>query len=49
MVGTVQLADSPQVPQSTKPVEVMFRHEGWFCGRAADGVTVAILRAPFPA
>ena len=47
--GTAQLADTPQLPQSIRPVAAVFWQAGWFCGRLADGWTVAILRAPWPA
>ena len=47
-LGTAQDADSVQLPQSMRPVVVSLRHAGWFCGRAADGLTLATLRAPSP-
>jgi hypothetical protein len=45
--GTGHEADTPQLPQSTRPLELV-RHCGWFCGRLADGLIVATLRAPSP-
>jgi len=45
--GTAQEADTPQLPQSMRPLEFV-RQAGWFCGRLADGLMVATLRAPSP-
>ena len=46
--GTAQLADTAQFPQSIRPVDAVVWQSGWFCGSAADGWTVATLRAPWP-
>ena len=46
--GTAQLAETPQLPQSIRPVDAVVWQAGWFCGRLADGWIVAILRAPEP-
>jgi hypothetical protein len=48
LVGTSHDADTAQVPQSISPVVASFRQAGWFCGSAADGSTLATLRAPMP-
>ena len=44
--GTVQEADSAQLPQSISPVADSLRQAGCDCGRDAEGWTVATLRAP---
>ena len=48
VAGTAHEAETAQLPQSTRPVAASVRQVGWFCGSAADGVTVATLRAPMP-
>ncbi len=44
--GTVQEADSCQLPQSTRPVEAWDRQAG--CERGVTGMEVAHFRAPAP-
>ena len=46
--GTLHVADTLQLPQSTSPVEPWPLHDGWSWGRTASGWTVATLRAPLP-
>ena len=48
VAGTGQLPDTAQLPQSIRPVVASLRQFGWFCGNAADGFTLATLRAPRP-
>jgi hypothetical protein len=48
VAGTAHDADSAQLPQSMSPVAAAVRHAGCVCGSAAEGVTVATLRAPIP-
>ncbi|SRR6266508_1050314 len=49
LAGTVQDADTPQLPQSTRPVVAWVRQAGWFCGSDADGrIPAATMRAPLP-
>ena len=47
-LGTLQVAETPQLPQSTKPVALWLVHEGCNWGSTASGWTVATLRAPLP-
>ena len=46
--GTVQEAETAQLPQSNRAVAASVMHSGWVCGNFADGLTSAILRAPAP-
>ena len=47
--GTAQDADTPQLPQSTNPVDALVRHEGCVWGSVTVGLMLAaILRAPLP-
>ena len=46
MLGTVHVAETPQLPQSMRPVACAVRHAGWL--RAVAGTLAAILRAPSP-
>ncbi len=48
LAGTFQVADTAQLPQSTRPVDGSLRQAGCACGKAADGSSVATLRAPAP-
>ena len=49
MVGTVQLAETPQSEQSTRPVAVLVAQAGWFCDTVMFGVEmVVICLAPSP-
>ena len=46
--GTAHDAETAQLPQSTRPVAASVRQAGCACGSAAEGSTVATLRAPVP-
>ena len=46
--GTLQVAETPQFPQSISPVELWPLHCGCSWGSTASGWTVATLRAPLP-
>ena len=48
VAGTAHDAETPQLPQSTRPVAASVRQAGWAWGSAAQGSTVATLRAPLP-
>ena len=48
MDGTFQVADTPQLPQSTRPVTVLVLQAGWFCDTEMFGVRLVIMRAPSP-
>ena len=41
----VHEAETAQLPQSTRPVLLTEMQLGWDCGKAADGVMLATLRA----
>ena len=45
-VGIAQVAETPQFPQSMRPLAGWVRQFGWFWGNATEGWTVATLRAP---
>ena len=47
-LGTIQRADTAQLPQSTRPVADVVTQLGWFCGSRTVGRTVATRRAPEP-
>jgi hypothetical protein len=48
LAGTAQLAETAQLPQSTRPVDVWTIGLGWLWGSGTEGAMSATLRAPRP-